>query len=114
VILNITGQNVSNAWGIGNLVAQYNAKIQFVNEDRYLWNEQNGLWNNVFSNYRNLQNILTTVGTDNKNSYNGVALILKAYMFESLTAAYGDVPYSEAGLAKQSGTYLPKYDKRSC
>ena len=112
VILNSTGQQVSLAWGIGNLVAQYNAKIQFVNEDRYLWNEQNGLWNNVFSNYRNLQNILTTVGTDNKNSYNGVALILKAYMFESLTAAYGDVPYSEAGLAKQSGTYLPKYDKQ--
>ncbi|MEN9885198.1 MAG: hypothetical protein RLZZ420_2415, partial [Bacteroidota bacterium] len=62
VILNITGQNVSNAWGIGNLVAQYNAKIQFVNEDRYLWNEQNGLWNSVYSNYRNLQNILTSVG----------------------------------------------------
>ncbi|MEO0001633.1 MAG: hypothetical protein RL766_1679, partial [Bacteroidota bacterium] len=49
VILNSTGQQVSLAWGIGNLVAQYNAKIQFVNEDRYLWNEQNGLWNNVFS-----------------------------------------------------------------
>ena len=30
VIRSLTSQNVSNAWGIGNLVAQYNAKIQFV------------------------------------------------------------------------------------
>lgn len=112
VILSTVNQQVSEAWGIGNLVAQYNAKIQFVNEDRYLWNEKNGVWNNVFSNYRNLQNILSTVSNDNKNSYHGVALILKSYMFETLTAAYGDVPYSEAGLAKQSGTYLPKYDKQ--
>lgn len=58
VIRNMMNQMVSEAWGIGNLVVQYNAKIQFVNEDRYLWNEQNGVWNAVFGNYRNLQNVL--------------------------------------------------------
>jgi hypothetical protein len=28
---------VNESWGIGNIVAQHHAKIQFVNEDRYLW-----------------------------------------------------------------------------
>jgi hypothetical protein len=101
---------VGSAWGIGNLVAQYNAKIQFVNEDRYLWNEQNGVWNTVYGNYRNLQNIFNSLSGENNNSYVGVALVLKAYMFETLTAAYGDVPYSEAGQAKSGGLYAPKYD----
>jgi hypothetical protein len=112
IIRNIMAQNVSSAWGIGNLVAQYHAKIQFVNEDRYLWNEQNGLWNSVYSNYRNLQNIFTTLGSDETNTYYGVALVMKSYMFERVTAAYGDVPYSEAGKAKTDGLYVPKYDKQ--
>jgi hypothetical protein len=110
VIRSVTSQNVSSAWGIGNLVAQYNAKIQFVNEDRYLWNEQNGVWNNTYSNNRNLQNIFNSLSDQTNNSYQGVALVLKAYMFETLTAAYGDVPYTEAGQAKSGSIYAPKYD----
>lgn len=112
VIRSMMGQNVSSAWGIGNLVAQYHAKIQFVNEDRYLWNEQNGLWNSVYSNYRNLQNIFTLLGSDETNTYFGVSLVVKSYMFEWLTATYGDAPYSEAGKAKTDGLYIPKYDKQ--
>jgi hypothetical protein len=112
VIRGVMSDNVGIAWGIGNLVAQYNAKIQFVNEDRYLWNEQNGVWNNTYGNYRNLQNILSMMDGDQRNTYYGVALVLKAYIFERLTAAYGDVPYTEAGKAKLDGTYSPKYDKQ--
>ncbi len=110
ILKNIANENVSVAWGIGNLVAQYNAKIQFVNEDRYLWNEQNGIWNATYANYRNLQNILKTYENDQNNAYLGIALIVKSYMFDRLTAAYGDAPYSEAGRAKIDGTYTPKYD----
>ena len=112
ILKNVANDNVSIAWGIGNLVAQYNAKIQFVNEDRYLWNEQNGIWNATYGNYRNLQNILKTYENDQTNAYHGIALILKSYMFDRLTAAYGDAPYSEAGRAKIDGTYTPKYDSQ--
>lgn len=112
VIRNMMNQMVSEAWGIGNLVVQYNAKIQFVNEDRYLWNEQNGVWNAVFGNYRNLQNVLVQVSGDDRNAYHGVALILKSWMFSLVTNAYGDVPYTEAGKAKTDGLYAPKYDKQ--
>jgi hypothetical protein len=43
------------------------------------------------------------------NLYN-MARILKAYVFQILVDTYGDVPYSEAGLAYLNSTYLPKYD----
>jgi hypothetical protein len=112
VIRNMMNQQVSDAWGIGNLVSQYNAKIQFVNEDRYLWNEQNGVWNSVYGNYRNLQNIFTQVGGSESDAYHGIALVLKSWMFSVATNAYGDIPYSEAGKAKQEGNYTPKYDKQ--
>jgi hypothetical protein len=109
---NMMNQMVGEAWGIGNIVVQYHAKIQFVNEDRYLWNEQNGIWNSVYGNYRNLQNILNQVEGDEKNVYYGVSLVMKSWMFSLVTDAYGDVPYLEAGKAKSEGVYLPKYDKQ--
>jgi len=112
VIRNMMNQQVSDAWGIGNLVAQYHAKIQFVNEDRYLWNEQNGVWNSVYGNNRNLQNIFVAVQNDSKSPYLGVGLILKSWMFSLATDAYGDVPYSEAGKAKTDGLYTPAYDSQ--
>ena len=39
-----------------------------------------------------------------------MARILKAYSFQILVDAYGDVPYSEAGLSYLKGINLPKYD----
>jgi len=109
IIRNTVNQQVGEAWGIGNLVAQYTAKIQFVNEDRYLWNEQNGIWNNIYSNNRNLQNIFVAVENDPASPYLGVGLILKSWMFSQVTDAYGDVPYTEAGKAKTGGVYTPAY-----
>ncbi len=112
VIRNTMNQQVSDAWGIGNLVAQYHAKIQFVNEDRYLWNEQNGVWNSVYGNNRNLQNIFLAVQSDPKSPYLGVGLILKSWMFSLATDAYGDIPYTEAGKAKTDAIYSAVYDSQ--
>lgn len=112
IIKSTMDRQVSEAWGIGNIVVQHHAKIQFVNEDRYGWNEQNGIWSNVYGNYRNLQNIFTAVGDNQSSPYYGVALVMKSWMFSLVTDAYGDVPYSQAGKAKTEGLYQPAYDKQ--
>ena len=112
VIRNMMNRQVDEAWGIGNIVAQHHSKIQFVNEDRYLWGERNGLWDAVYGNYRNLQNIFVAVNGDESSPYYGVSLILKSWMFSLATDAYGDVPYSEAGRAKTDAIYQPAYDKQ--
>jgi hypothetical protein len=112
VIRNMMNRQVNSAWGIGNIVVQHHAKIQFVNEDRYLWGEQNSVWDEVYNNYRNVQNIFTSINNDSTITYYGVSLILKSWMFAQATDAYGDIPYSEAGKAKQGAVYQPVYDKQ--
>ncbi|MET0638042.1 MAG: SusD/RagB family nutrient-binding outer membrane lipoprotein [Chitinophagaceae bacterium] len=110
IIKNMMDRQVNEAWGIGNIVVQHHAKIQFVNEDRYLWGERNDIWNTVYDNNRNLQNIFAMVDGDEKNPFFGVSLVLKSWMFSLVTDAYGDVPYSQAGMAKTEGIYNPVYD----
>lgn len=111
VIQNMMNRQVNEAWGIGNIVAQYHAKIQFVNEDRYLWGERNSIWNDVYGNMRNVKNMLD-MSADDKNAYKGIALVLKSWMFAMATDAYGDIPYGEATKGKIEGIYTSKYDKQ--
>ncbi len=112
VIRNTINDQVGEAWGIGNIVVQHTAKIQFVNEDRYLWGERTGVWNSVYGNLRNVQNIITAAETSTpvQNNYLGIALIMKSWMFSVLTDTYGDVPYTDATKAKTSADYAPMYD----
>jgi hypothetical protein len=112
VIRNTLNDQVHEAWGIGNIVVQHTAKIQFVNEDRYLWGERTGVWSSIYGNMRNVQNIIQAAegATPVQNNYLGIALIMKSWMFSIATDAYGDIPYSEATAGKLSGLYTPKYD----
>lgn len=89
VIRNTLNNQVGEAWGIGNIVVQHTAKIQFVNEDRYLWGEVNGIWNTVYGNMRNIQNIIDFAQKSEpvQNNYLGVALIMKSWMFSLATDA---------------------------
>jgi hypothetical protein len=100
---------LGETWGIGNIVIQHTAKNQFVNEDRYLWGELNGIWNNVYDNSRDIKIIVQQSEANGENNYKAVALIMKSWMFSLATDAYGDIPYSEAISAKEGQNY-PKYD----
>lgn len=100
---------MNETWGIGNIVIQHTAKNQFVNEDRYLWGERNTIWNAVYDNMRDVNNILIQAEEDNLPNYKAVALILKSWMFSLATDSYGDIPYSEAMKGKE-GIFFAKYD----
>ncbi|MBC8152433.1 MAG: SusD/RagB family nutrient-binding outer membrane lipoprotein [Bacteroidetes bacterium] len=110
VLRNTINDQVNEAWGIGNIVIQHTAKIQFVNEDRYLWGERSGVWNSVYGNMRNVQNIIDLATVSQQNNYLGVALIWKSWLYSLATDAYGDIPYTDATKAKSEGVYTTKYD----
>ena len=103
------GSLLGETWGIGNIVIQHTAKNQFVNEDRYLWGDLTSIWNNVYDNMRDVQNIIAQSEASGEKNYQGIALVLKSWMFSLATDAYGDVPYSQATLAK-AGQNFPAYD----
>ena len=102
---------VNQSWGIGNIVIQHTAKIQFVSEDRYTWGDRDGLWNNMYDNMRIVQLLISLAEQKSVPNYRAVALIMRAWMFSLLTDAYGDVPYSEA-IQGVDGILQPKYDSQ--
>ena len=71
-------------------------------------------WNNAYPNsVKLLVQLLSQVKTDaaRVNLYNE-ARIWRAYQYMVLVDTYGDVPYSDAGLAYLNNNYFPKYDKQ--
>ena len=58
-----------------------------------------------------LNYIIANATTEGKTNYVAIATILKAYDFQVLTDAYGDIPFSEAGKGAE-GIFSPKYDSQ--
>ncbi|MFR9166636.1 MAG: SusD/RagB family nutrient-binding outer membrane lipoprotein [Dysgonomonas sp.] len=72
------------------------------------------LWNTYYPDLiRNVTDIIA-LHKENEKKVNTVAMarILRVQAFLRLTDYYGDIPYSEAGLAYYEGIIKPKYDKQ--
>ncbi|GHT08237.1 hypothetical protein FACS189432_01130 [Bacteroidia bacterium] len=68
-------------------------------------------WTEVFAHLRQFNAVINKAEVNPKYAlYGGISRILKAYGYQLLVDAYGDVPYTES-LQGGAGNYLPKYDK---
>lgn len=101
----------AGGWDKGNIVAQLTAKINFTGFDRYNWGSESGLWNTYYGILPEIELILeSALAEETKNtSYEGIALVMRAYVFANLTDNWGNVPYSEA-IAATDGNFTPAYD----
>lgn len=111
VIRSTTNEIAGNAWGYGNVVMQYTAKIQFTNEDRYNWGPQGSPYGSFYNALRDINNIIEISGAANEQNYVGIAKVMRAHLFSYMTDAYGEIPYSEAIQAK-GGVNYPKFDSQ--
>ena len=77
-------------------------------------NEMSRPWNNLYTAaIRNLTDgIEQSTGDSNLVNTQAAMRIFRVYVAGLLTDYYGDVPFSEAGLANISGNSRPKYDKQ--
>jgi hypothetical protein len=73
----------------------------------YLWNA----WYLQLTNFKDIYIIAGKPVTLNK-SYQGISLICQAWIYSLLTDTYGDVPYSQSTLGRDSLTFEPKFDKQ--
>lgn len=90
------------------LFVQQWAKIQYTEPDRYDISNTGftSLWNTGYATLiADLNTIFNFTDEEANSNYKGVALALRSWVFQLLTDAYGDVPYSEVG---QNTT--PAYD----
>lgn len=110
---NVIRRAVGDAWSEGNLMAQYGARIVFTSFDLFDWGDQAGTWETYYLAIRDAQ-VLEDIAVNRENtSYEGVSIILQSWMFQVLTDMWGDIPYSEAALAKsENPIYAPAYDSQ--
>jgi hypothetical protein len=106
-------------WGTTNtmnsslLFVQHWAKIQYTEEDRYIFSNSSfqDLWNTGYSrSLTNLNRIIEQGDKLNQPNYKGAALVLRSWVFLLLTDAYGDIPYKQAGNINEYVT--PEYDSQ--
>jgi len=72
----------------------------------YLRNAWSGMY---ISTLQNLDIIITKSGESNAPYYEGIAKVIKAYMYSQFVDVFGDVPFTEAN-KKADGIVYPKFD----
>jgi hypothetical protein len=74
--------------------------------------ESDYMWRNWYLQLTNIRDIYTSASTTQQTAfqtYQGISLILDAWVSSMITDMYGDVPYFEANLGKE-GNVQPKFD----
>lgn len=103
-----------SAWGQGNLTAQLTAKFIFTDFDRYDWSPGSswGLWSEFYQKLKDVNNLQEIAEENENDSYKGIALVLKSWMFQVLTDLWGDIPYNDALQGKTDANFSPSYDSQ--
>jgi len=81
------------------LIVQQWALIQYTDLDRYIYTNSTftPFWNNILGyNIVDLNTIMDIGRATNNPNYIGVGHVLRAWEFQLLTDAFGDIPYSQA------------------
>lgn len=101
----------ANTMNSSLLFVQHWAKIQYTEEDRFVYSNSSftSLWSMGYSqSITNLNKIIELSAAVNTPNYKGVALVLRSWVFLLLTDAYGNIPYKQAGNIDEFIT--PAYD----
>ncbi len=72
------------------------------------------LYNGLYSELSNFKDVYKIASEDlnfNK-SYMGISLICQSWIYSILTDTYGDIPYFQSNLARDSGIYEPRFDRQ--
>lgn len=59
---------------------------------------------------RNVQDMINLAEELEQPHVLGMGLVIKSFMYQQMTDAYGDFPYSEALSGKTQGVFTPRYD----
>ncbi len=92
---------------LANYLAQFAASVEFERIDRYEMGTNSEYWNTIYALLTDIKSIQTVEGTN--EAYIAVGNIMQCYLFSQLTDIWGDIPYTQALLAKE-GITAPVYD----
>lgn len=115
-VLRYWPDNMNDVWSDMNEPSTYAghlAKIQYIDEARYTFRPTvvENKWYYVYISLNNINEIITKAEADENQNLLAVAKILRAYITQTATDTWRDIPYTDA-LKIKDGTLLPKYDKQ--
>jgi hypothetical protein len=115
-VLTYWPDNLNDVWADMNEPSTYAghlAKIQYIDEAKY--NFRPGVveskWYDVYLTLNNVNEIIVKAEADDNQNLLAVARILRAYIFQTATDTWRDIPYTDA-MKISEGTLLPQYDKQ--
>lgn len=113
VLTTVANRTASTGWNNGNVVAQLTARNNFTGFDRYNWGSESGIWNTYYGILPEVEIIRNNAKNEgSKNtSYEGIALIVRSYIYSNLTDNWTNVPSSEA-IKGNERNFTPKYDSQ--
>ncbi len=79
--------------------------------NNYDWEGSNS-WNAYYDILRNNKFVLERSEELGYETHQGIALVIKSFVFGLMADLWGDVPYSEALQAQEGGTMTAKYDRQ--
>ncbi len=110
VIVSEINENTYNqGLRLNNYMTQFVASVEFERIDRYELGGNSGYWNLIYGLLADLESMKELDGYN--EAYDGVATIMRSYLFSQLTDLWGDVPYTEA-VAFGELNFTPAYDSQ--
>jgi hypothetical protein len=109
-----TGENFYQANIVQQLVYSIGGYLLGANQNQLSLDNSGANFTSLFTGpIKNNVDLLNKIKDDpNKTNLYNMARLMKAFNFMRLVDTYGDVPYTEAGLAFIGGNLQPKYDKQ--
>lgn len=95
---------------LGNNIAQLTSKTLRVEVDAYNWNAFPTVWEGLYESLTDVEFVETRAAEAGNDAMEGAALVLKSWIYSTLTNAYGDIPYSQAIKGGTDANYRPAYD----
>lgn len=94
---------------IGNNAAQLTAKTLRLEVDAYDWNAFPKYWTGWYESLTDVRSMEDIAITNDNSAMRGAAIVLRSWIFQNLTNAYGNIPYSEATQGA-TDNFTPVYD----
>lgn len=94
---------------VGNNAAQLSAKTLRLEVDAYNWNAFPTYWEGWYESLTDIGSIERIAIEEGNEALEGAAIVLRSWVFQNITNAYGDVPYFEATQGA-SDNFTPVYD----
>ena len=104
--------SVDASYLVGNIAAQINGKTLRLEVDAYTWNSFPTYWTAWYEALTNVKTLEDIAIANNNEVLEGAAITLRSWIFQNLTDAYGNIPYSEA-TAGGALNFTPVYDDQS-